>query len=160
MAILTESGRIAVAQYISSQSIHMAWGNGAIAWDTLPVLPSVNDTTLVAEIGRLVATTVQYATPIAGGAISLPEGTFNVSASPTKFLLLTFEFSYSQAVGQDIRELAVFVGSTAKSSVATGTTYLTPDQIQSAGQMLVVERVAKFTRQANTKQKFTYVIQF
>ena len=160
MAILTESGRIAVAQYLSSQPIHMAWGNGSVSWDTTPVLPSVNDAVLVAEIGRLVATAVQFAVPASGGTISLPEGTFNISASPTKYLLLSFEFAYTHAVGQDIRELAVFVGSTAKSSVAAGTTYLTPAQLQLVGQMLVVERVAKFTRQANTKQKFTYVIQF
>lgn len=160
MAILTESGRIAVAQHLSTQPIHMAWGNGLPAWDATPVLPSVDDTALVAEIGRLVATAVQFAVPAAGGTISLPEGSFNISPTPTKYLLLTFEFEYTQAVGQVIRELAVFVGATAKSSVPAGTKYLTPAQIELAGQMLVVERVAKFTRQSNTKQKFTYVIQF
>ena len=160
MAILTESGRVAVAQYLSTQPIHMAWGNGLPAWDATPVAPSVDDVVLVAEIGRLIATTVQFAVPAAGGSISLPEGAFNISATPTKYLLLGFEFDYTHAVGQNIRELAVFLGSTAKSSVAAGTKYLTPAQIELAGQMLVVERVAKFTRQSNTKQKFTYVIQF
>lgn len=160
MAILTESGRIAVAQYISDQPLHMAWGNGATAWDTTPTLPDVDDTALVAEIGRLEATTVQFAVPSPTGSIDLPEGKFNISGTPTKYLLLNFEFAYTHAVGQDIREMGVFVGCTAKAEVPPGTTYLTPGQIELAGRMMVVERVAKFTRQANTKQKFTYVIQF
>lgn len=160
MAILTESGRIAVAQYISAQPLHMAWGNGSVSWDATPVLPNVDDVALVAEIGRLKATTIQYAVPSASGTIDLPEGKFNISLAPTKYLLLNFEFAYTHAVGQDIRELAVFVGTTVKSGVPADTVYLTPAQLETAGRMMVVERVAKFTRAANTKQKFTYVIQF
>lgn len=160
MAILTESGRIAVAQYISEQPLHMAWGNGSTSWDVTPVLPNVDDTALVAEIGRLRATTIQFAVPSTTGTIDLPEGKFNISLTPTKFLLLNFEFAYTHAVGQDIREMAVFVGTTLKAGVPVDTAYLTPAQLASAGRMMVVERVAKFTRQANTKQKFTYVIQF
>lgn len=160
MAILTESGRIAVAQHISAQPLHMAWGNGSVSWDATPVLPNVDDVALVAEIGRLKATTVQYAVPSASGTIDLPEGKFNISLTPTKYLLLNFEFAYTHAVGQDIRELAVFVGTTVKSGVPADTVYLTPAQLETAGRMMVVERVVKFTRVANTKQKFTYVIQF
>lgn len=160
MAILTESGRIAVAQYISDQPIHMAWGNGSASWDATPVLPNVDDVALVAEIGRLRATTIQFAVPSATGSIDLPEGKFNISPTATKYLLLNFEFAYSHAVGQDIREMAVFVGSTLKAGVPPDTAYLLPAQLASVGRMMVVERVAKFTRQANTKQKFTYVIQF
>ena len=159
MAILTESGRIAVAEYITAQPLYMAWGNGSAAWDATPVLPSVDDVALVAEVGRLKAATVQYAVPSTTGSIELPEGKFNISATPTKYLLLNFEFAYTHAVGQDIRELAVFVGTTAKPA-AGAATYLAPDQILAAGRMMVVERVAKFTRASNTKQKFTYVIQF
>lgn len=160
MAILTESGRIAVAEYIAAQPIHMAWGNGSASWDATPVLPNVDDVALVAEIGRLKAATVQYAVPSTTGTIDLPEGKFNISLASTKYLLLNFEFAYTHAVGQDIRELAVFVGTVAKSTVPAGTTYLTPAQLDAVGRMMVIERVAKFTRQANTKQKFTYVIQF
>ncbi|QNJ57337.1 baseplate protein [Pseudomonas phage Dolphis] len=138
----------------------MGWGNGSPSWDATPVPPNVDSVALLAEIGRLKATTIQFAVPSSAGTIELPEGKFNLSLVPTKYLLLNFEFSYSQAVGQDIREMGVFVGTTAKSGVPSSTIYLTPDQIEDSGRMMVVERVAKFTRQSNTKQKFTYVIQF
>ncbi|MBB3017724.1 hypothetical protein FHR70_000764 [Microvirga lupini] len=160
VAILTEQGRVAVAAYMSEQPLHMAWGNGSVAWDTTPVQAGPNETSLVAEVGRLKATAIQYAVPNASGTIDLPEGRFNVSATPTKYLLLTFEFAYNHAIGEDIRELGVFIGTTLATGVPAGTIYLTPDQIDNPGRLVVVERVARFTRQSNTKQKFTYVIEF
>lgn len=160
MAILTESGRIAVAHYIAEQPLHMAWGSGAAAWDTVPVPATPNETSLVDEVGRLKATTVQFALPDSDGPIALPEGSFAISAQPSKYLLLTFEFDYTDAVGEDIRELGVFVGTETQSGIPANSRYLIPSQIASPGRMLVAERVGKFTRAANTKQKFTYVIQF
>ncbi|BCP56327.1 hypothetical protein K32_49440 [Kaistia sp. 32K] len=160
MAILTESGRVAVAVHISEQPLHMAWGNGNVAWDTTPVPPTPSETDLVAEVGRLKASSIQFAVPAQNGSIELPEGNFNVSATPTKYLLLNFNFGYNHAVGQDIRELGVFVGTVAAAGVPPGANYLTPDQVENVGRMMVVERVPKFTRQSNTQQKFTYVIEF
>nr|DAM52248.1 MAG TPA: baseplate protein [Caudoviricetes sp.] len=33
MAILTDSGRAAVANSIKAQPIHLAWGSGSVDWD-------------------------------------------------------------------------------------------------------------------------------
>lgn len=37
MAILTNSGRIAMTISVKTQPIHLAWGSGSAAWDTAPV---------------------------------------------------------------------------------------------------------------------------
>lgn len=160
MAILTESGRVSVAHYISQQPLHMAWGNGLPAWDVTPEPNAPSQTDIVAEIGRLVATRVQFASPDPIGEIMIPEGNFSISGAPTKYLLLTFDFQYNNAIGQDIRDLGVFVGTTVKSSVPPETQYLVPSNIQDPGMLLVAERVSKFTRVSNVKQKFIYVIEF
>ena len=160
MAILTETGRASVAHYLSMQPLHMAWGNGSPDWDASPVPVEPGTTQVVSEIGRMAATRVQFAMPDSQGEIELPEGRFSITGVPTKYLMLSFDFSYSHAVGQDIRDLGVFVGTTTKPDVPVGTEYLLPNQIQSPGMMLVAERVVKFTRTSNVKQKFIYIIQF
>lgn len=160
MAILTEAGRIAVAQYISEQPLHMGWGNGDPVWDTLPEPESPGLTQLVAEVGRRLATNVRFALPDSDGEIALPEGNFAVSPTPTKYLLLNFDFDYGDAVGQDIREHGIFVGTVTNAGVPPETPYLVPSQIDDPGRMLVVERVAKYPRTNSTRQRFTYVIQF
>lgn len=160
MAILTESGRVSVAHYISQQPLHMAWGNGLPAWDVTPEPNDPSQTDIVDEIGRLVATRVQFASPDPVGEVMLPEGNFSISGAPTKYLLLTFDFQYNNAIGQDIRDLGVFVGTTVKTSVPPETQYLVPSNIQDPGMLLVAERVSKFTRVSNVKQKFIYVIEF
>lgn len=160
MAILTESGRISVAKYLANQPLHMAWGTGSPDWDVTPSPNDPNQTEIVAEIGRLQATRVQFAVPDPEGEIDLPEGNFSIVGSPTKFLMLTFDFGYTSAVGQDIRDLGVFVGTAPKPEVPADTKYLIPAQIQDPGLLLVAERIIKFTRTSNVKQRFIYVIQF
>lgn len=160
MAILTESGRTSVAYYLSLQNIHMAWGNGNASWDDEPERNDPSDTALVSEVGRLKATRVQFVNPDPAGAIELPEGRFTLSVDPTKYLYLEFDFSYQHAIGEVIREASVFLGTTLKEGVSPSTAYLTPLQIENQGRMLVAERFGKFTRQANVRQKFSYVIQF
>lgn len=160
MAILTESGRVSVAHYLSKQPLHMAWGNGDPSWDALPVASSPDQTEVISEVGRLKATRVQFAKPDPLGDIELPEGKFSIIGTPTKYLMLTFDFEYTDAIGQDIRDLGVFIGTKAIPSVPELTKYLTPAQIEDTGLLLVAERVIKFTRTSSVKQRFIYVIQF
>lgn len=158
MAVLTESGRIAVASILASQPVHLAWGAGSVLWDVTPTQPSVNDTGLVAELGRMHATAIQYALPSDTGDVELPEGRYAISTNPTKYLLLTFASSFGTGNGESVRELGVYFGATLKAGIEA-TEYLTPDQLETTGAMLVVERVAVFKRESNTRQKFTYLVE-
>lgn len=160
MAILTESGRISVARYLAKQPLHMAWGTGLPEWDATPSANDPSQTDIISEIGRLKATRVQFALPDQDGEIELPEGSFSIVGTPTKYLMLSFDFEYTSAVGQDIRDLGVFIGTEAVAGTPAETKYLTPTQVEDPGMLLVAERVLKFTRTSNVKQRFIYVIQF
>ena len=70
-AVLTLSGRTAIATAIKARTAHMAWGSGNAGWGSSPPQPAVSDTALVAEVGRRKASQVEYVVPDAAGAIEI-----------------------------------------------------------------------------------------
>lgn len=159
-AILTLSGRTAIATAIKSRTAHMAWGTGLSGWGATPPAPATTDTALVAEIGRRKATQIEYVTPDASGAIVVPEGAYSISATPTLALYFKFFFDFTDAVGFTIREQAVFLDTVAGASVPAAQFYLTPAEVQNPGTLLVIQRTAPFTREITTRQLFEFVVTF
>lgn len=160
MAILTDSGRAAVAASVKSQALHMAWGSGNEAWDTAPVPESMSDAALVAEVGRRKVTQAMFCIPDAAGEIVVPNGRFTVSEAPTKYLYMRYAFDFTDSPTAVIREVGVFVGTVAKSTVPAGQDYLLPADIESPGQLLALEHVARIDRSSSVRQQFEFVIQF
>lgn len=160
MAILTNSGRAAVAEVLKDQPIHLAWGTGLPDWDTAPVPEPLTAIALEAEIGRRVATQAQYCLPSANGEIIVPNGQFAISAQPTNFLFLRFTFDFADAASASIRELGVFVGTEVKSGLPANRQYFLPDDIQSPGSLLLLERIPKLDRSPEIRQQFEFVVQF
>ncbi|EAB4417285.1 hypothetical protein D7B12_17800 [Salmonella enterica] len=160
-AILTESGREAVAAAINNQPIYLAWGTGDVAWDAAKPTEAVNTTALTAEVGRRKLTQSMFCTPKTDGEIIVSLGRFTASPNnaPTKYLYLRFAYDFGDAAGQAIRELGVFVGTTLKPGV-TGTDYVLPAQVDAPGRLLVLEYIDKLTRTAQIRQQFEFVIQF
>lgn len=160
MAILTDSGRAAVATAILAQPIHLAWGNGDVAWDSSPSPETPATSNLLAEVGRRKVTQALYCRPDPAGELIVSEGRFTVSQTPTKYLYLRFAFDFMDAADQTIRELGVFIGTTAKSSVPVGQDYLLPADIDNHGQLLVLEHIQKLVRSPQVRQQFEFVVQF
>lgn len=160
MAILTNSGRVAMAQSVKAQAIHLAWGSGSAAWDTTPVPESITATALLAEIGRRAATYVQYCEPDADGSIIVPTGSFSETATPTKHLYMRFAFDFTDAPTSTIRELAVFVGTLTNPALPPGQMYFEPAQVTDPGTLLVIEHIQKFERSASVRQTFEFVVTF
>lgn len=161
MAILTNSGRAAAAAAVKAQPIHMAWGTGLPAWDDAFVPEDVTATALVDEIGRRRVTQVQFCLPDAQGELVVPTGRFSVSATPTKYLYMRFSFDFTDAPANTIREVAVFLNTTAKASVPAGKDYLVPADIESPGILLALEHLTtKLVRSSAVRQQFEFVIQF
>jgi hypothetical protein len=161
MALLTTSGRTALAQSVANQPIHLAWGSGDAAWDTTPVTEPTSATALLAEVGRRGGPQLQYVTEDAAGAISLPSGRWSLSQDPTNHLYMRFSFDYEDAASSVIRELGVFIGTVIKPAVLTATPgklYFPPSDIQSPGTLLALQRVAKVTRSADTRQAYEFVL--
>ncbi|WP_288075262.1 hypothetical protein [Pseudomonas sp.] len=160
MAILTDSGRAAVATAIKAQAIHLAWGSGSVDWDVTPATEDVGTSSLLAEVGRRKATQVLYCTPDPLGEIVVTEGRFSISETPTKYLYVRFAFDFTDAQDATIRELAVFVGTVAKATTPVGQDYLLPEDVEDPGQMLVLEYIQKLQRSPQIRQQFEFVIQF
>ena len=160
MAILTNSGRIAMAISVKAQPIHMGWGSGDAAWDTTPQPESIDSVALLNEIGRRKAAYVAYCQPDEAGAIIVPTGRFTETETPTKHLYMRFALDFTDAPTSTIRELAVFVGTQTLPSLPVGQMYFTPSELVSAGTLLVIEHIQKFERSASVRQTFEFVVTF
>lgn len=160
MAILTNSGRVAMAESVKARPIHLAWGSGSAAWDTTPVPESTNDSALVAEVGRRLITVSRYCTPDVDGEIIVPTGRFTESVTPTRHLYLKFNFDFTDAPTATIREVAVFIGTVTNPALPGGQMYFVPADIVSPGTLLVIERTPKFDRSPSVRQAFEFVVTF
>jgi hypothetical protein len=169
MAILTTSGRTAIAQSIAAQPIHFAWGSGNASWDTTHVAENLAATGLANEIGRRVATQIRYVNPDDAGDVVVPvfndaSGNsivkrFAFSVTPTPDLYMQFNFDFSDAPVSTIREVAIFVGTQVKSGLPAGQKYFIPAEIDNQGTMLALENLIEhIQRSPNSRQSFEFVL--
>lgn len=159
-AVLTSSGRIAIATAIKARTAHMAWGSGDPSWGNTPPSPAATSTALLAEVARRKATQVEYCVAATTGAISVPEGRFDITATPTNNLYFKFFFEFEEAVGSTIRETAIFLDTVLAAGVPSGQFYLLPAQVSNPGTLLVIERRAPIIREITTRQLFEFVVTF
>lgn len=160
MAILTNSGRVAMAQSVKAQDLHLAWGSGDAAWGTTPQPEQITETALLNEIGRRKVTYANYCTPDVAGEIIVPTGRFTEAVSPTKHLYMRFAFDFTDAPTSTIRELGVFVGTLTNPALPAGQMYFEPADVTDAGTLLVIEHIPKFDRSAAVRQTFEFVVTF
>jgi hypothetical protein len=159
-AVLTTSGRIAIATAIKARTAHLAWGSGDPTWTATPPDPPANTSALLAEVGRRRALQVEFCTPDPAGALAVPEGTFSITTTPTNNLYFKFHFDFVDGVGSTIRELAIYTDTVAATGVPVGQFYLLPAEVAQPGTLLVAERRAPLVREATTRHMFEYVVTF
>lgn len=153
MQVLQVNGRKLLAKALAALPVHVAWGRGDGAWDAPPVTPT-DRAQLMDEIARRVATEVYYVVPATelDGEIELPDKVFyKRSAEPSGNLCVRAVFSMNEALGEKVREVAVFFGSVAKANVPPGQRYLTPDQLESLGEMYSCEFRSPVLRSGSVK---------
>lgn len=158
MSIFVQGAATAIAQALKAAGVWVAWGNGDAGWDTVPVAEPVGAVALVAERGRRRASVIDYVVPDVLGTIVIPQGTFSISASPTNQLYVRCNFTASEEVGQNMREGAVFIGTTLVSGLPVGQDYFVPANIATPGTMLILERFAKITRTADFSVSLEFVL--
>lgn len=159
MAILTTSGRTAIALAVAAQPLHLAWGTGDPAWDAVPVPEPTDASALVAELGRHAVDVQTYCTPDPAGGISVPEGRYKTSSTPTNYLYVQFNFDYADEPTAVIREVGVFLGTAPKATVPPGKGYLLPADLESPGVLLALQRVPAIPRSSATRQSFEFVLE-
>jgi hypothetical protein len=153
-------GRIAQAELVAAQPIHIAWGTGNPAWDAAPEPEPNNATALVAEIGRRAATQVAFVNPDPAGAIETPQGNFSLSETPTRHLYVRVVFAFNEASDARIRELGVFIDTQVADGLPAGQRYFTPDQIVQPGRLYLLDRSQNFQRNGAVRPAFDYVFPF
>ena len=169
VAILTTSGRTAIAESIAAQPIHFAWGSGDPGWDAAHVSEDVNASGLVSELGRRIATSIQYVNPDVAGDIIVPvfndsQGNsiskqFSLSLTPTPNLYMRFNFDFTDASAAIIRELAIFVGTVTNPSLPIGQKYFVAADLVSPGTLLALENLLEsIQRSPNSRQSFEFVL--
>jgi hypothetical protein len=167
MAILTQSGRAAMAAAIANEAIHLAWGTGDPEWDTEPALETATAVALFNEIGRRKATLVQFVVEDEDGAITTTDvddpslqNSFSPSPenAPTNHLYLLFNFDFGDAPASTIRETGVFLGTETDPELPAGQRYFTPEEIVKPGILLAIEHLAAFNRSPSVRQTFELII--
>lgn len=157
MSILTNSGRVAIAQSIANEQVFLAWGTGNPAWDDEPEIEPIEAAALIAEIGRRKASIVGFCEPNDQGDIVTTDGRFLSSVSPTKYLFFRFSFDFADGYDAEIRELGVFLGTETDPALPPGQMYFTPDQITNPGTMLLLERIERVPRSPSVRTTYEAV---
>lgn len=123
-----------------------------------PALGS-GETALVNEVGRRIASSVEFVVPDDNGNISTPGGQrWTISTTATRYLYCSVLFDYLEAATETIREVGIFVDGTRKAGVPEGQLYLTPDQVAEPGYLLLLDRFAGKVRSPSERQGFSYVL--
>jgi hypothetical protein len=161
MAILTTSGRAALAAAVKQQALHLAIGEGDPSWDGQhPPSESTAQTALLREVGRRVVDEVHFVSAAAEGEIVVPTGRFSISSDPTNNLFIRVRFDFEDAATSTIREQALFVGTVTKPELPLGQKYFSPTDLLEAGILLVLENSVPIVRQPSTRETFEFVVTF
>lgn len=161
MLFLMNSGRIALAQAVAARPITVAIGRGLPAWDALPEPPPATETALVDEVGRRLVTDIQFVIPDPDGGIEMPSGNrYTIVAQPSPYLFISATFGYSDAVGEPIREVGVFLDAQMVAGLPSGQRYFSADQVANGGLAYGIERRALSTRTGSVSTLEQFVLPF
>jgi hypothetical protein len=160
VAVLTKSGRAAIASSIKNQQIHLAWGEGQAAPAGQESHEDVMATGLIHEVGRRRADEVLFVEGDESGALVTPTGRFKAVDYPTNNLFMRFTFDFENAANCTIRELGVFIGTITNPELPNGQWYFELNDIVDPGILLVLEHTVPLIRTAATRESFSFVITF
>jgi hypothetical protein len=114
---------------------------------------------LVNEIGRRVAATVEFVNPDDNGNLYTPGGQrWSISTEATRYLYVAVLFDFLEAQDETIREVGIFVDTVRKAGVPEGQLYLTPNEIEEPGYLLLLDRMAGVPRSPSKREGFSYVL--
>ncbi|MDL2268885.1 hypothetical protein LJC71_05015 [Desulfosarcina sp. OttesenSCG-928-A07] len=145
LATRKKIGRTAIAHAVSLRPIHVAWGIGQTTWgestDYEPIMESIIENGLYAEVGRRTPTVVGFVEPDPDGDIIIPVSETETAYykrvdDPTPYLYVKAAFEYNEASDAVIREIAVCTETVLVDGLPPGQRYFTPDQVVSKGYAL------------------------
>lgn len=161
MATLVTTGRAGLAASVAARNIFLGVGSGNASWDDDGTPPeSISSSALIAPIGYRKAAQVSFVTPAAEGAITLPNGRYDVSLTQTNYLYLRFTLDFENASTGTIRETGLFLDTQTQAGLPAGQMFLTAAQVTSPGTLYLLEHVAAIIRTPATRETFEFVLTF
>jgi hypothetical protein len=160
MAILTQSGRAAMAQAVKNQVMYMAWGTGDAAWDAEPIPEDTVQEALLNEVGRRAVDEVFFCVPDNQGELEAANGRFSMSENPTRNLFIRVRYDYSDASTYTIRELGLFINGETDGELPPGQKYFLPHQVTNPGILLLLEYEPPMIRTPAVREAFNFVVTF
>lgn len=174
LATLTDSGRAALVAAIAAQPLHLAWGSGEASWDEDAEQKHLKATlrqemALINEVGRRTISIKVFATPNAEGELVVPTGLlssgevellrYTVSETPTPNLYLKVAFDFADAAKENIREVAIFMGTVPLPELPPGQRYFKPDELADPGILLAIQRLDPvIARSPAVRHEFEFVL--
>jgi hypothetical protein len=160
MAILTQSGRAAMAQAVKNQKMHVAWGTGDAEWDLEPIPEDTTQEALLNEIGRRIVDEVFFCTPDDQGELEAANGRFTLSETQKRNLFIRVRYNFSDASGYTIRELGLFINGETDGELPIGQEYFLPNQVTDPGILLLIEHEPAMIRTPAVRESFSFVVTF
>jgi hypothetical protein len=140
-------GGIAPGATVQSQAVY---GTTALA---------SGDTALVDEVGRRIASSVDFVIPDANGNLYTPGGQrWSVVNYATRHLYVAVQFDFLEAEDETIREVGIFIDSVRAAGVPEGQLYLTPEEVAAPGYLLLLDRFSGITRSPSKREGYSYVL--
>ena len=149
---------LAAAAKDQAANIYIAIGNGLTVSNWADTTPSLTDTALTDEVGRIKAAEVGYVAQDAQGTILTDLGTYSSSVTPTNYLYVRGVVPKTAAVGEYIREAGVF-GRCVPPVGAAASDFIAPGDMLDTGILMGVTRFSAFERTDSTSQTFEFVIE-
>jgi hypothetical protein len=161
MATLTTTGRAGLAASIAARDIYLGLGAGSASWDGdgTPA-ESISSAALAAPLGYRKAAQVAFVSPDAQGAIVLPSGRYNISATQTNHLYLRFTLDCEDISSSTIRETAVMLDTVVDEDLPAGQLFFTAAQVDDQGTLYLIEHVPAIIRTPATRETFEFVLTF
>jgi|TARA_B100001741_G_scaffold68893_2_gene55018 hypothetical protein len=162
LATLVTTGRAGLAASVKARNIFLGIGAGQTAWDANGVDPeNINSTGLYDAIGYRKAAQVDFVQSAAQGAISLPSGRYDVSATDTNLLYCKFTLDFSDASTSTIRETGIFLDVVTGAGLPAGQMFFdAATEVTSSGTLYLIEHVSSIIRTPATRETFEFVLTF
>ncbi len=170
MAVLTKSGRTAIAASIASRRISLAWGTGDPAWDEAFEPEPADAEALVNEVGRRTLHEVSFCAADEQAEIPIPTARLRKTDTPSNNLYLSFKYDFEDGMEHQIREVGIFIDTVVDENLPQGQRYFLPQDITDPGILFQLERLstesngqrisAPINRTPATRETFEFVVTF
>lgn len=158
MGVFTVGGREVVAELFQAETFFLAIGNGDPAWDTEVSPPSAASTDLVAKVGVTRVRQSSFVVADPEGDITMSDGTrWTVSATPTRYVYLSFKLDLTDAQPETLREAGVFHDTQLAPAVPAGQFYIPHASVTDYGTLVHVDRFNSIVRDGTMEQSFNVI---